>query len=173
MGRLDVGLRFVILFLMGLGLGACSSDQTETKMGTVRLKSRSGSSVEGHVFFHQVGDKIHMAYEVKGLPPKSVHGFHIHEKGDCSAADASSAGGHFNPTGKMHGDPATMNHHAGDLGNITADEKGLAKGEGMISAAVTVSKLQGLSVIVHDQADDEKTQPSGNSGSRIACGIIE
>ena len=173
MGRLDVRLRFAILFLGGLGLVACSGAPTETKMATVNLKSRSGSNAEGHVFFHQVGDKIHMAYEVKGLAPKSVHGFHIHEKGDCSAADASSAGGHYNPTGKMHGDPATMNHHAGDLGNITADDKGVAKGEGMISPGVKVSTLQHLSVIVHDQADDEKTQPSGNSGARIACGLIE
>jgi Cu-Zn family superoxide dismutase len=123
------------------------------------------------VHFHQVGDDINVAYEVKNLVPNSKHGFHVHEKGDCSAADASSAGGHFNPGHAEHGDPNMPTHHAGDMGNITANDKGVAKGE-MTLKNMKASSLLGTAVVVHEKEDDEKTQPTGNSGSRIACGVV-
>ena len=115
-----------------------------------------------------------MEGEINGLTP-GKHGFHIHEKGDCSAADASSAGGHFNPTGMPHGGRRGSQRHLGDLGNITADKSGIARfafTDGWITLA-GVNSIIGHAVVVHAQADDLKSQPSGNAGARVACGVIE
>ncbi len=114
---------------------------------------------------------------IQGLAPNSVHGIHIHEKGDCSAPDASSAGAHFNPGDEPHGDPEGTAHHAGDMPNITAD----AQGNAMVSLHVPGVGLggdgpgdaMGKAIVVHEKADDYKTQPAGDSGARIACGVIE
>jgi Cu-Zn family superoxide dismutase len=102
------------------------------------------------------------------------HGFHIHEKGDCSAADASSAGGHFNPTGKPHGGPDSDARHAGDFGNIEADATGNARYSRTFSDLTLdgESSIIGKAIIVHQKADDLKTQPSGDAGGRIGCGVI-
>jgi Cu-Zn family superoxide dismutase len=127
--------------------------------------------------FVKKGDQLLVDARLIGLPP-GVHGFHIHEKGDCSAPDASSAGGHFNPTGKPHGDPLHGEHHGGDLGNITADADGKASLQLSIPASdINVSKMSASSIIgkgliVHADTDDYKTQPTGNSGKRLACGVI-
>jgi Cu-Zn family superoxide dismutase len=102
------------------------------------------------------------------------HGIHVHEKGDCSAPDAASAGAHFNPTNQHHGGPMTAEHHAGDFGNIEADASGKAhvdwKGKMSLSGA---DSIIGRSLVVHEKEDDLKTDPSGNSGARQACGVIE
>jgi len=114
---------------------------------------------------------------IDGLTP-GLHGFHIHEKGDCSAPDGTSAGGHFNPSGMPHGDPAQAGHHAGDLGNLRADAQGNAKLQMSIPtqeitlAANAPHSIIGRSLIVHADPDDFKTQPTGNSGKRVACGVI-
>jgi Cu-Zn family superoxide dismutase len=105
---------------------------------------------------------------------KGKHGFHIHEFGDCSAPDGTSAGGHFNPEGKMHGAPVDMSRHAGDMGNIEADESGKAHLE-YIDPMMSLTgdhSIIGRSVILHQNEDDLKTQPTGNAGPRIACGVI-
>ncbi|MBX2996506.1 MAG: superoxide dismutase family protein [Bdellovibrionaceae bacterium] len=171
--RLMKGLLIALGLGLGLGLTACaSSPPPETKMGSADLKPRSGSNASGHVHFHQLDKRVHVAFEVKGLAANSKHGFHLHEKGDCSAIDAMSAGGHYNPGGHQHGSLVSANRHAGDFGNIQANAQGVAKGE-LYLDNMHVRQLKGLSVIVHEKEDDEKSQPAGNAGSRIACGVIQ
>ena len=116
---------------------------------------------------------VQVVADVENLKP-GKHGFHIHEKGDCSAPDASSAGAHFNPTHQHHGGSDSVERHAGDFGNITVDASGKGhldwKGKLKFSGAESII---GKSVIVHEKEDDLKTDPSGNSGARIACGVIK
>jgi Cu-Zn family superoxide dismutase len=144
----------------------------EVTKAAAQLESKSGSQVTGKVTFTRVGDEIQVVAHIQNLKP-GKHGFHIHEKGDCSAADAASAGAHFNPTQKHHGGPMTADHHAGDLGNIEADASGKAHldWKGKLSLSGTDSII-GKSIVVHEKEDDLKTDPSGNSGARIACGTI-
>jgi Cu-Zn family superoxide dismutase len=144
--------------------------QNETAVA--KLEPKSGSKVTGTVKFTKVGDEVRVVADRENLTP-GKHGFHIHEKADCSAPDAASAGGHFNPTHQRHGGPATPEHHAGDLGNIEADASGKAhldwKGKLDLSGP---NSIIGRSVVVHEKADDLRTDPAGNSGARIACGAI-
>jgi Cu-Zn family superoxide dismutase len=132
-----------------------------------------GTKVNGSVRFTQKGDKVNVAGEIFGLTP-GQHGIHIHEAGDCSAPDGASAKGHFNPANKPHG--AHMGErHAGDLGNITADASGMASLNVDVDGISLTTGANGVlsrSVIVHADPDDLKSQPAGNSGKRIACGII-
>jgi Cu-Zn family superoxide dismutase len=140
----------------------------------VTLDSASGSDVHGTVKFIRDGDSTLVKAEITGLTP-GKHGFHIHENGDCSAPDAMSAGGHFNPTGMPHGGPMSDMHHMGDFGNIEADASGVAHFEGTfhnLSFEGTNSVI-GRAIIVHAKADDLVSQPSGNAGARVACGVIE
>jgi Cu-Zn family superoxide dismutase len=121
-------------------------------------------------------DGIKITGDIAGLRPNTKHGFHIHEFGDCSAKDASSAGSHFNPRNKPHGLPAAPTEaHLGDLGNLQADAQGRAHVDELIPGAkLSEGKEQilGHSIVVHSKVDDLKTQPSGNSGDRMACGVI-
>jgi Cu-Zn family superoxide dismutase len=139
------------------------------------LAPTAGQKAKGTVAFTQEGDRVHVVGDVVGLAPGSTHGFHIHEFGDCSAPDASSAGDHFAPKGKAHGAPNAATHHAGDLGNIQADASGNARIDLRV-AGPTVGRgdttILGRALVLHEKADDLKTQPSGNSGARIACGVI-
>jgi Cu-Zn family superoxide dismutase len=140
------------------------------------LHPTQGNQARGTVRFTQEGkDTVRVVVELTGLAPNSAHGFHIHEFGDCSAPDASSAGGHFNPEGAPHGGPESPQRHAGDLGNVTANEQGNVHVE-MTIHGVTVgahpNPILGRSVVLHAKADDLKSQPSGESGARIACGVI-
>ncbi|PZP54525.1 MAG: superoxide dismutase, partial [Azospira oryzae] len=141
---------------------------------TAELKPLKGSGVTGTVNFTQKGSKVLVVASVKGLSP-GLHGFHVHEKGDCSAPDGTSAGGHFNPHGKKHGGPHDAERHGGDLGNLNADASGNAKltleVDGL-SIGSGPANIIGRSVIVHADPDDYKTQPTGNSGGRLACGVI-
>lgn len=140
-----------------------------------KLESRSNSATTGVVRFRESAGAVLAEVEVRGLAPNSEHGFHVHEKGDCSAPDASSAGGHFNPTGQPHGMPGSNAHHAGDMKNLRADANGVVKTEvalaGMTLAA-GASSIVNRSVVVHRDPDDYTSQPAGNSGPRIACGVI-
>ena len=138
------------------------------------LKPTAGNTTAGTVTFTQKGDKVLVVAKVSGLSPGS-HGFHIHEKGDCSAPDGMSAGGHFNPTNKPHGSPDAPEHHAGDLPMLVADASGnasLSTEASATSLGGAASDIVGKAVVVHKDADDFKSQPAGNSGSRIACGVI-
>src|SRR5438874_3967010 len=106
-----------ILSITMLCAFVCFAQAQEVSKATAQLESKSGSKVTGTVTFTKVGDEVQVVADIQGLTT-GKHGFHIHEKGDCSAADAASAGAHFNPAMKHHGGPATLDHHSGDLGNI-------------------------------------------------------
>ncbi len=143
---------------------------------SVNLAAASGSLVSGRLSIMPMGEGLHLTGEVGGLEPGSTHAIHIHEKGDCSAADASSAGGHFNPTGSPHGRAGTPTHHAGDMDNIVANAEGVAD-INIHLADVTLgggaaNDIAGRAVIVHAAPDDYTSQPSGNAGARVACGVI-
>jgi Cu-Zn family superoxide dismutase len=133
-------------------------------------------NVTGTVTFTQAGDKVHVTAHITGLAPNTTHGFHIHEKGDLSAPDLSSAGGHFNPGQHQHGAPSKESH-GGDMGNVKADATGMAMVdmdiEGVSIGTGQPNDIVGKSVIVHGKEDDLKTQPSGNAGSRVAGGVIQ
>jgi Cu-Zn family superoxide dismutase len=132
--------------------------------------------ISGTVMFMAAEHGVMAMVDLKGMKPDSVHGFHIHEKGDLSSPDLKSAGGHFNPGGKKHGGAEGDNRHGGDLGNITADDKGNVKTEIMVHGISIDGEKDGIigrSVVVHAKADDMKTDPAGNSGDRIAGGAIE
>ncbi|MGY8523729.1 superoxide dismutase family protein [Paracidovorax citrulli] len=139
------------------------------------LQPKSGTSTQGTVTFTQHGSHVMVLADVTGLPPNSVHGFHVHEKGDCSAPDAMSAGGHFNPSNKPHGSIANPQHHAGDMPNLTSDASGRARASfHLTDITVTpgANSVVDRAVVVHTGPDDYQTQPTGNSGGRIACGTV-
>lgn len=137
------------------------------------LHSASGSNVSGTVTFTASGDQVKVVADVTGLSP-GKHGFHIHEFGDCSDPKAASAGGHFNPGNHQHGAPDGAERHAGDLGNIDADASGKAHLEwtDKVMKLTGTDSIIGHAVIVHEKADDLKTQPTGDAGGRLACGVI-
>ena len=169
--RLQTGLA---LFAT-LSLAACKTMNLPAAAAVATLEPRSGSSVKGTVEFQQFPAGVRAHIELSGFVPGSEHGFHVHEKGDCAAGDALSAGGHFNPTAQAHGRLTEKIHHAGDLPSIVADAAGKVSVDIKLSG-VTLSpgptSFVGRSLIVHANADDFTTQPSGNSGARIACGVI-
>jgi Cu-Zn family superoxide dismutase len=136
------------------------------------LHPASGSKVTGTVTFTKVGDTVQVVADITGLTP-GKHAFHIHEFGDCSAPDAASAGSHFNPTKKPHGAPDSPEHHVGDFGNLEADSSGKAHLElkSNVLKFSGESSILGQSVIVHEKVDDY-SQPVGNAGGRVACGVI-
>lgn len=139
------------------------------------LKPTQGNTVSGTVRFEQQGKKVIVSADVAGLRANAEFGFHVHEKGDCSAADGMSAGAHFNPGGKPHGHYEQGERHAGDLPSLRSDANGRAR-QRWESDALAVgageASVIGRSVIVHRDPDDYKTQPTGNSGPRLACGVI-
>ena len=138
------------------------------------LVSTHGYLTNGSVRFVQEGDRVLVSTDVHNLPPDSVHGLHVHETGDCSAPDAMSAGGHFNPDHKPHG-PQQGPHHAGDLPSLRADANGVASVTFVvddISVSAGPHSIVGKALIVDAGPDDYTTQPTGNSGARVACGVI-
>jgi Cu-Zn family superoxide dismutase len=137
------------------------------------IEPASGSEVRGTVAFEEEDGKVRVHVDIIGLRP-GTHGFHIHEKGDCSAPDASSAGDHFNPGEMPHAGPDAAGRHAGDLGNILADESGTAR-TSRIDDHLSLDgrrSIVGRAVVVHADSDDLVSQPSGNAGARVGCGVI-
>jgi Cu-Zn family superoxide dismutase len=153
--------------------GVLVSGATLVTRAVAVLSPTEANSVSGTVTFTKAQNGIRIVADVSGLTP-GAHGFHIHEFGDCTARDASSAGGHFNPARTQHGPPDTQFSHAGDLGNLVADAAGKAHYERTDSMIVLEgpNSIIGRAVIVHENADDFRTQPTGNSGRRVACGVI-
>lgn len=171
--------------IVGILLSGCEKSEVkkqekESKAISMKVKSAKailsptkGNSVKGQVTFTAVEGGVKIVANVEGLTPGS-HGFHIHEFGDCTAPDGSSAGAHFNPTNKKHGGPDDKERHVGDLGNIIADAQGKAHYE-RIDKVISLDgkdRILGRSIIIHEKADDFKTQPAGDAGSRQACGVI-
>jgi len=145
-----------------------------TQKATCILNPTKGNNVSGTITFTKVKEGIKVVADIQGLTP-GKHGFHIHDKGDCSAPDGSSAGGHFNPAGMEHNGPPDMMRHAGDLGNLEAKADGKAHYEyvDLLISFEGTNSIIGKSIIVHEKADDFVTQPTGNSGGRLACGVID
>ena len=165
--------------LMTIVAGALLSGCATMGMGdgptaVASLASTTGNSASGSITFTQRGDKVRVSGQVSGLKPNGVHGFHVHEKGDCSSGDGMSAGGHFNPAGKPHGAQGA-DHHAGDMPNLTADAYGNATASfelAGVSVGSGAADVVGRGLIVHRDPDDYKTQPTGNAGPRLACAVI-
>jgi Cu-Zn family superoxide dismutase len=139
------------------------------------IEARSGSKLSGTAIFTEKDGAVEVVVSVTGAPP-GPHAVHVHEKGDCSAPDAASAGGHFNPDGSQHGGPAAEHHHAGDFGNMTVGEEGrgeLTISTKRLSVVAGTNSVVGRAIIVHEKADDLQTQPTGAAGGRIGCGVIQ
>jgi Cu-Zn family superoxide dismutase len=181
----------VPLAALALAVGCESSSDAQDsgakegghKMAVAKIEPSKASATQpangqakGEIKFHEMDGKVHITGEISGLRPNSKHAIHIHEKGDMSAPDLMSTGGHYNPDKHVHGGPTTSPVHAGDLGNLQADDKGVAKMDltvDDISLGGEKHNVVGLPVIIHAKEDDYKSQPSGNAGGRIAGGLIE
>lgn len=149
------------------------SSQPKIVKAIAVINGTKGNNVSGIVTFTKENDKIKVVADITGLTP-GKHGFHIHEYGDCSSEDGSSAGGHFNPDKVKHGAPMSSMSHVGDLGNIEADNNGKAHLEITDSLLSFSGKhsIIGRSIVIHSGTDDFVSQSAGNAGSRIACGVI-
>lgn len=161
---------FITLFFVAFSF-SCSQ---ERKIAQCAMNPTEGNNVTGTITFTKVSDGVKVEADISGLT-KGKHAIHIHEFGDCSAPDGSSAGGHFNPAAKQHGAPDAGERHAGDMGNLQADDSGNSRLE-YIDHTMTLdgeNSIIGKSVIIHENEDDFTTQPTGNAGGRIACGVIE
>jgi Cu-Zn family superoxide dismutase len=153
--------------------------QTTTPPNPPRAKAHlqptKGNKAFGEATFEQVGSKVRVVVVVQDLGPEQDHGFHIHEVGDCSSGDGMSAKDHFNPFGKAHGPQGSTERHAGDLPALKADKAGRARVDveiDLITLTAGPGSIVGRGLIVHASPDDYRTQPGGNSGARIACGVI-
>lgn len=171
--------KLVCLAVLVLAASGCPKKEKKSPKATKAggtIEAKSGSGVHGSVTFEPSGDgRMKVTVSIEGATPGD-HGVHIHETGDCSAPDASSAGGHFNPTQAEHGAPGAPQHHLGDLGNISVSAGGTG------SMTITVKGLTiddkktgvvGRALIVHDRPDDMTTQPTGGAGNRIGCAVIK
>jgi Cu-Zn family superoxide dismutase len=165
----------VLAALAAAALAGCQTMSDEDPpRATAGLASTKGNKTVGEVTFEQIGSKVRVTAQVINLKPNGEHGFHIHDAGDCSSGDGMSAKGHFNPFGKPHG--AGGERHAGDLPNLKADAKGRAKlvaEVDVITVTPGPASIVGRGVIIHADPDDYKTQPTGNAGARLACGVIK
>lgn len=178
---------FILIACAACGT-ACAADPQATKTATppgegqtpigasAPLKPTQGHRASGELSLTADQSGVRIGGTIEGLTPNAEHGFHIHEQGDCSAPDASSAGSHFNPTSQPHGHPKKDAKHLGDMVNLRADAKGTARVDAFIEgAALHTSQptdLIGKAIVVHAKPDDYSSQPSGNSGDRIACAVI-
>ena len=173
MKKLLLGITVIGLLIFG-----CKSSSSADKSKTVNLvfETKSNSGVTGTAIFTEKNGEVTLTAKLSGLKP-GEHAIHIHEKADCSAADASSAGGHWNPTFKKHGKWTDADHHKGDIGNFAADANGngtitLTTNEWCIGCGDVTKDILGKGLIVHDKPDDFVTQPTGNAGGRVACSAI-
>ncbi len=166
--------------LMSLGFSTATAQMSHSGTGdstimraVAVISPTKGNTASGIVHFEVVTDGVRVLADLSGLTP-GKHGFHIHEFGDCTADDGSSAGGHYNPAKMPHSSPAAKERHVGDLGNIEANKEGKAHldyVDQMITLAGKYSII-GRGVVVHEKEDDLKTQPTGAAGARVGCGVI-
>jgi len=157
-------------------LAGCAAMGGGGATAVANLEPTKGNTAKGRVTFTQTPGGVNVTGTFVGLKPNAAHGFHVHEKGDCSSGDGMSTGGHFNPLGKPHGHHGAGDHHAGDLPSINADAYGNATvsfTSRTISVGSGPTDVVGRGLIVHRDPDDYKTQPTGNAGPRIACAVIQ
>ena len=174
MKRIAAGaLALLLTALWSAAVGKDADEGAGPQKAIAVVHGIGGHKVHGTVTFTVHDDSIEIAVNLRGLTP-GEHAFHIHEFGDCSSKDGMAAGGHFNPEKHHHGGPDAEQRHVGDLGNITAGEDGKVN----VTLKDKLVRLHGphsiigRSVIVHEKADDLKTDPAGNAGARIACGVV-
>lgn len=139
------------------------------------LKPTTGNAVSGQIRFEQVAGKVVVTGTVRGLKANAEHGFHVHDKGDCSSGDGMSTGGHFNPEGKAHGVHGQGAHHVGDMPNLKADAAGVATvrfESSVMTLGTGQTNIIGRGLIVHRDPDDYRSQPVGNAGPRVSCAVI-
>lgn len=172
--------RYIPILAAAAALAGCANmpgfgSGGNTASASAALQPTRGNSTAGSVRFTQHGDRVLVMGEVRGLKPNSEHGFHVHEKGDCSSGDGNSAGGHFNPQGRAHGRHGMGAHHVGDLPSLRSDAAGVARFN-FESRSIAVGSgdadVVGRGLIVHANPDDYTTQPTGNAGARLACAVI-
>jgi Cu-Zn family superoxide dismutase len=183
----DFGSAVSFLAAMVLTLGCASrgtstgadNDQEAGAKGLATavavLAPATNGPVKGQVTFTEETQGVRVTANITGLTP-GKHGFHIHEKGDCSAPDFTSAGGHWNPLNAKHGAPTSggTQHHFGDFGNVEANDQGVVRFERVFQwlSFTGTNSFLGRAVVVHAKADDLTSQPAGDAGARIACGVI-
>ena len=188
----SVGRRVAGLSLLAAAaaLAACAAQPSgdgganPRTLASVQLSSAAGgepqpnpqSPVQGTLNFSQVRDVVSVNGTLTGLKPNARHAFHVHEKGDCSAVDASSAGPHFNPFTSVHGRANAGDHHSGDMDNVVSNAEGVVQLNvhlaGVTLGGGSVNDIAGRALVVHAAADDYTSQPAGNAGARVACGVI-
>ncbi len=146
------------------------------KMAEANLSPASASLVSGRLALVPEAGGVHITGVIGGLPRSQQAAFHVHEKGDCSAVDASSAGGHFNPTAQVHGRASAGAHHAGDMDNLQVNSDGVVHVDvhlrGVTLGGGAANDIAGRALVVHAGADDYRSQPAGNAGARVACAVI-
>jgi Cu-Zn family superoxide dismutase len=166
----------LVLALAGTAIAGCAAmGGGGAATASASLEPTRGNAATGSVTFTQVGERVRVNATVSGLKPNAEHGFHVHEKGDCSSGDGMSAGGHFNPAGRPHGQHPGAERHAGDMPNLRADASGRATATFEITNVAIgqgSSDIVGKGLIVHRDPDDYKSQPAGNAGPRLACAVI-
>lgn len=168
---------YTIVLIAAIIIGCkTKGNSVDTKVLNITFESKSNSNVSGTATFTEKNGKVTFLAKLSGLNP-GIHAIHIHEKSDCSAADGSSAGGHWNPTFKKHGKWGVGEYHKGDIGNFIADKNGngtitLTTDEWSIGSEDETKNILGKGLIVHQDADDFHSQPSGNAGARVACSAI-
>ena len=170
------GLPSFVPLALALALAACADMpmMVPQARAVATLEPTKGNTTSGTVEFQQRGSSVRVIASVTGLAPNQEHGFHVHEKGDCSSGDGMSTGGHFNPDNMPHG-PQSGPHHAGDMPSLRADASGNAKATFDLAGVTIVAgarSLAGRGLIVHKDPDDYSTQPTGNAGARLACAVI-
>lgn len=169
-------MKTLLLIPAALALAACGHmGMGSGPSATANLAPTTGNATSGTVRFVQSGERVLVTGEIRGLKPGAEHGFHVHEKGDCSSGDGMSAGGHFNPNAAPHGRHGMGTHHTGDLPSIRADANGVARldfASNTIRVGSGNNDVVGRGLIVHRDPDDYTTQPTGNAGPRLACAVI-
>ncbi|MDP5120880.1 MAG: superoxide dismutase family protein [Spirosomaceae bacterium] len=154
-----------------------TEEVAEMKTVNVAMLAKSESTLQGNVMFTEEGNEVTMKVDISGVTP-GEHAIHIHQTPDCSSADGKSAGGHWNPAMEDHGKWGEMDHHAGDIGNLVADAEGKATltfstDKWCIGCEDSTKNILNRAIIIHADVDDFKTQPTGNAGGRIGCGVIQ
>ena len=177
-------IKYSIVILLFIALAGCAQQQEMDHSAQADeadyfelvsvMHPTMGNMAEGVVRFFKTDDGVRVVAEIHNLAPNSAHGFHIHEFGDCTAPDGVSAGGHFNPHDQPHAGPDDDERHAGDMGNLVADENGTAEID-YVDPVLSFSgsdSILGRGIIVHAGEDDLETQPTGDAGARLSCGVI-
>ena len=175
MKKISISILAIIAIAIGCKTKKSSASDHPNEI-KVDFFAKSNSTVSGTASFIEKDGKVTFTAHLAGLKP-GVHAIHLHEKSDCSASDGSSAGGHWNPTFKKHGKWGVGEYHKGDIGNFTADQNGngtitMTTDEWCIGCGDVTKDILGKGLIVHQDADDFTTQPSGNAGARVACSAV-